>query len=138
MTDTVTVATFNTLEPARQLQERLRQARCDAVIHDESRLERFWFMSSPLAAVHVEVTSRDYLPACKLIAEWDSREGVLGEAVRCPECGSSRVEFPQIPRKFLMPVAEAVLMALRILPRRFYCLDCHCTWPKTRETRRRN
>ena len=134
---TIPVATFNALVPAQGLQERLQQARYEAVIHDESRLERFWYMSQPLAAVHVEVKTADYMPVCKLIAELDAAEGILREAVRCPECGSSRVEFPQIPRKFVSPVLLAVLMVLHIVPRKFFCLDCHCLWPKWQQPLRK-
>jgi hypothetical protein len=48
------------------------------------------------------------------------------------------VEFPQISRKFASPVIEAFLMVAHIMPREFYCLDCHNTWPKeiTPETER--
>jgi len=57
------VATFNALSPALVLCQQLQEAGINAVIHDESVLERFWFMSEPLAAIHVEVRQPDYLPA---------------------------------------------------------------------------
>jgi ribosomal protein S27AE len=132
-TKTVVLASFNEVDPARRLQERLQQARLKSLIHNESKLERFWFMSEPLASVHVEVNQPDYLTAHRLVEEWDRTEGILREAVKCPECGSSRVEFPQVTRKFVMPAMEAVLMALHILPRKFYCSDCHFTWPKEKQ-----
>lgn len=128
----VPVATFNDLKPAQQLHERLRKLGVESRIHDESKVERFWFMAEPLAAIHVEVDQADYLQALKLIAQLDGEEGVLAEAVRCPECRSSRVEYPQITRKFALPVVGALLMALRIIPREFYCWDCHYTWPKVK------
>lgn len=128
---TICVATFNTLPPAERLQQRLQQAGLQTNIHNESKLERFWFMSKPLAAIHVETERADYLAARKLMAEWDSSEHILAEAVRCPDCGSSRVEFPQVTRKFLMPWSEALLMALHLFPRKYYCLDCHYTWPQS-------
>jgi len=87
-------------------------------------------MSEPLAAIHVEVRQPDYLPARKLIHEWEKSRGVLKDAVRCPECASSRVEFPQITRKFLSPVVQVAFMALHLMPREFYCMDCQFTWPK--------
>ncbi len=128
---TISVATFNTVSPAQRLQRRLQQAGFPTVIEDESKLERFWFMSEPLAAIHVEVEQSKYLAARKLLAELES-EGLMRDAVRCPDCGSSRVEFPQITRKFFLPVLEAVVMALHIIPRKFYCRDCHYTWLKSR------
>jgi rubredoxin len=124
------VATFNELGPAQALREQFARTGIQASIHDESKLERFWFMSEPLAAVHVEVSQPDFLKARRLMQEWQQNSDVLKGAVRCPECGSSRVEFPQITRKFLMPVVEALFMAIHLIPREYYCEDCHYTWPK--------
>lgn len=127
---TVHVATYDTLSPARELCRLLEEAGVRAYIHDESWVERFWFWSEPLAAIHVEVSPADFTEARKLIREWDLSRGVLREAVRCPECHSSRIEFPQITRKFLMPVVQVLFMTLHVIPRHFYCEDCQFTWPK--------
>jgi len=124
------VATYNAMPPAKELQTLLQQAGIKAYIHDESFVERFWFWSEPLAAIHVEVAQANYPAATRLIREWDQTKGVLNEAVRCPECRSSRVEFPQITRKFLTPVVQVLLMTFHVIPRHFYCVDCHFTWPK--------
>ena len=29
-----------------------------------------------------------------------------------------------------MPVAQTLFMALHLMPREYYCEDCHFTWPK--------
>ena len=52
--NSITIATFNSLEPAEALKHRLEQAGIHAVVHDESKLQRYWFMSAPLAAQKVE------------------------------------------------------------------------------------
>ena len=132
----VPVATFNETGPAQQLRDRLERAGIQTRIHDESKLERFWFMSEPLAAFHVEVNQPDFLNARRLIQEWHESDGVLKEAVRCPSCHSSRVEFPQITRKFAMPVIAAFLMASHLMRRKYYCMDCHFTWPKVEPVER--
>jgi hypothetical protein len=129
MNNTVSLATFNELGPAQQLQQRLLGAGISASIHDESKIERFWFMTAPLAAIHIDVPQKEYLRAHRSIEEWDKTDGALRDAVRCPECGSSRIEFPQIPRKFLMPTLLRFFMWLGVVPRAYYCLDCQCTWP---------
>ena len=126
---TVPLATFNELEPAQTLQQRLQQAGIPATIHDESKLERFWFMSAPLAAIHIEVAQPQYLEARQLIALWDTEQGMLQNAVRCPDCRSSRIEFPQVTRKFMTPALLRVFMSLRVIPQEYYCLDCQFTWP---------
>jgi rubredoxin len=127
------VATFNERPPAEMLRQELLNAGLPAEIHDESRAERFWFFSQPLAAIHVKVKAPDYLKARQLIQEWDAARSVLKEAVRCPDCGSSRVEFPQVTRKFLSPAVHVLLMTLRIVPREFHCRDCYFTWPPESE-----
>jgi hypothetical protein len=126
---TVLLATFHELESARQLRGRLQQAGIQSVIHDESKLERFWFMSEPLAAFHLEVGRQDFAKARRLMEDWHESDGILQGAVRCPECNSARVEFPQVPRKFITPGLGSLLLALKILPREFYCFDCQYTWP---------
>jgi hypothetical protein len=94
-------------------------------------------MTEPLAAIHVEVDQDEFVHAQKLIEQLDLDEGILARAVRCPECKSARVQYPQITRKFMMPVFEAFLMAFKILPREFYCWDCHYTWPKEKHKKRK-
>ena len=127
---TVPVATFNQREPAQLLQRRLEEHGFEVRVHDESKLERFLFMSEPLAAIHVEVKQPDYLRARHLIAEWDQAEGVMHRAVHCPQCHSTRIEFPQMTRKFVTTSIFMLLAVFRLVPREFYCLDCHYTWPK--------
>ncbi|TAK92785.1 MAG: hypothetical protein EPO07_19075 [Verrucomicrobia bacterium] len=126
---TVPLATFNELEPAQELQRRLQAAGIPATIHDESKVERFWFMSEPFAAVHVGVDQPRYLEARRLLAVWETNDGYLPDAVCCPECHSSRVEYPQLTRKFASPTFLRLFMAAGILSKEFYCLDCHYTWP---------
>jgi len=128
---TVPIATFHEHAPAEELRKQFSQTGVNAVLHDESKLERFWFMSEPLAAIHVEVPQPDYLKARELMSEWEKSNDLLHTSVRCPECHSSCVEFPQITRKFLTPaLCQMVLTVLHVMPRQYYCLDCHFTWPK--------
>jgi len=126
---TVPLVSFNELEPAEELQRLLRQNAIHSVIRDESKLERFWFMSEPFAAIHVEVIPPDFLLARRLVEEWNVNQPVLNSAVHCPECNSTRVEFPQTTRKFITPTLISLLMVMRLVPRQFYCLDCQHTWP---------
>jgi len=128
---TIPVATFNERAPAENLQTHLSQSGVQSVIHDQSKLERFWFMSEQSAAIHVRVPEVDYLNAKRLMAEWEQSSDLFAAAVRCPQCRSSRIEFPQVSRKSLMPaLGQTVLILLHVLPREYYCIDCHCTWPK--------
>src|ERR1043165_7592374 len=125
----VTEATFNELEDAEPLKSRLEAAGIRAEIKDERKLQKYWFMSDPLAGVHLQVDRDQFELATKYLREWDAAEGILKHAIHCPACGSSRVEFPQFTRKFVSPSFYAVLCALHLFERRFYCEDCHFTWP---------
>ncbi len=125
----VTVLTFNELEEALPLKQRLEQSGICAEIQDEHGVQKLWFMSHPLASVHVKVREADKQQAIQLLKEWDAREGILRDAIHCPECGSPRVQFPQFTRRIAAAWVGALLCALGIMQRKFYCTDCHFTWP---------
>jgi hypothetical protein len=127
--NTVPIVSFNELEPAQKFRDRLLRAGIEARITDESKTEKFWFMSDPLAAIHVEVAEEDFTETATLIKSLGRLEGGVAGAVQCPECASTRVEYPQTSRKFYTPRFSSFLLALNILPREFYCQDCHYTWP---------
>ena len=125
----VTVATFN--EPARAdpLKQRFAKAGIDSEICDESRYEWTWFVSKPMAAFRLKVHKKDFENALRLLNEWQA-EGVLREAVCCPQCGHSRIEYPQFTRKFFLPNLVSLASVVGIIEREFYCQECGHTWPK--------
>ncbi|MDB6020864.1 MAG: hypothetical protein JWQ04_721 [Pedosphaera sp.] len=127
----ITIATFNTPAQAEPLKRRLEEAHFHAEMRDESRMERLWFVAHPLAGIRVKVPSSEYENARQLLRVWDTETGILREAVRCPECGSSRVEYPQHTRKFFLPNLLGLLSGLGLLEKEFYCDDCQYTWPRT-------
>lgn len=129
--DTTVLATFHERSKAEPLKRRLEEMHIPAQIRDDSSVERFWFVGEPLAGVHLLVRGDDYEKACRLVREWDQADGALQAAVRCPECGSSRVEYPQYARKSVLPnIFGAVAAGLHLIEKEFYCMDCHYTWPK--------
>jgi transposase-like protein len=124
----VTVATFNEPEQAEPLRKRLQETGVPARIHDERRLQK-WFMSETLAGIRVQVERHHYAEAKKLLAEWDVGHGALREAIHCPECKSSQIEYPQFTRKFIFPSIGLFLSTLGFVQKKFYCQECHYTWP---------
>ena len=125
----VTIATFNEPGKARQLKERLQLAGLHADMIDEGHIQKVAFMSKPQANVKVQVDDNDFERAQKLMIEWESSDPDIGSAmIRCPQCGSSRIEYPQMTRKFMTPALASVLFTLKIFPKEFYCEDCHFTW----------
>ena len=125
----VTVLTFNEPEAAVAPQQKLQAAGIPAEIYDECKVQKYWFISKPRACIHIQVDSSHFERALQLLHEWDASEGLLNEAIRCPECGSSRIQYPQFSSNFILPAFGAVLAAIGLIERKFYCEDCQYTWP---------
>ena len=114
----VTIATFHEPAKARQLKDRFQQAGLKADIHNEGHLQQVAFMSKPQASVKVQVDDDDFEKAQSLMVEWEASDPDIAAAIiRCPQCGSSRIEYPQMTRKALTPALASVLFALRIFPK---------------------
>ena len=130
----VTIATFNEPAKAKHLKDRLQQAGLKADIHNEGHLQQVAFMSKPQANAKVMVDEDDFEAAQKLMVEWESTDPDISAAlVRCPQCSSSNIEYPQMTRKFMTPALVGLLCALKIIPKEFYCQDCHFTWSNREE-----
>jgi hypothetical protein len=126
----VTVLTFNEPQQAEPLKQRLEQAGIPAVIYDERKLQRAFLSRESLAGIRLRVDRKDFERARALVWEWDKQEKVLKDAIHCPECRSSRVQFPQFTRKFVLPNFGALLCAVGLMEWKFYCQDCQYTWPR--------
>ena len=125
----VTIATFNEPAKAKHLKERFQAEGLKADIHNEGHLQAVAFMSKPQANVKLQVDDMDFERAQQLMVEWEADDPDIASAIiRCPQCGSSRIEYPQLTRKALTPAMAGVLFALKIFPKEFYCEDCHFTW----------
>jgi transposase-like protein len=82
------------------------------------------------ACVTVDVDKRDYDKVCDLVRDWERGNGMMQNAVHCPQCGSPRIEYPQYTKKFVTPSFHLGLgIALGIIPKEFYCTECQYTWP---------
>ncbi len=128
---TVRLALFGDSLPARRVQQRLLRVGIQARIHAELGLARLWFVSKRSASVRVDVPAHQFDRATQLLLQWDSTPGLLHNAIRCPECKSLRVEYPQFtPRSILTNLAMGLMVELRLLEREYYCERCHYTWPK--------
>ncbi len=130
----VTIATFNEPAKAKHLKERLQSSGVKADVHNEGHFQAVALLSKPQANAKVLVEEEDFPQAQKLMVEWEASDPEIGSAIRCPQCNSPRIEYPQLTRKFLTPSIASVLFALKIFPKEFYCQDCHFTWAKEGES----
>jgi hypothetical protein len=125
------VALFGDRAAAVPVEKRLTVAGIPAEIHEEPGLARFWFVSRPAGGASLEVPAKCAERAAQLILDWDLEEGGLNGAIHCPECGSLRVEFPQVTRKSLSTnLLMGLLAELHLVEREYYCEDCHCMWTR--------
>src|SRR5947208_10625366 len=114
----VTIATLNEPAKAKRLKERLQQSGLKADIHNEGHLQQVAFMSKPRANVKVQIEDEDFERAQELMTEWEASDPDIGSAMlRCPQCGSSSIQYPQLTRKAITPAMASVLFALRIFPK---------------------
>ena len=133
----VTIATFNDAPKAKHLKQRLEEAGVKADVHNEAHFQKVTSLSAPHANAKVLVEEKDFPAAQKLIVEWETSDPDIRAAVRCPQCQSPRVQYPQLARSFpFIPGLAGILFALGIFQKEFYCQDCHFTWPDEVQTER--
>lgn len=127
----MTVATFNRWEEAEAVRHAFDAAGIPAESFDESLAQRIWFFTKPKACMRVRVEKENYERAVALMNEWDTdpNNHLLDGAIRCPECGLSSIEYPQMSRKTLQTMFFALLNVLHFLPRMYFCKNCNYTWP---------
>ena len=130
------VATFSDVEKAEAVKERLERVGIEAEVVDESKLQRLWFVSKPLAGEKVYVREEDFGAAMKALEVANEEEHILRGEVRCPQCASATIDYPQFTRKFMTTTLVEVLCFLHVLDKRFYCESCHHSWPIKHELRR--
>lgn len=127
----VTIATFDDSTKARHLKERFQQAGVHADVVTEGQMQQMASRSGSQANAKVLVEEGQFEKAQTLLVEWEAMDPEIGSAIRCPQCKSPRIDYPQLARKFpFVPGLAAILLALKIVPKEFYCQDCQYTWGK--------
>ena len=113
----VNVAVFENQIDAQKL-EKFLQLRCiEARTHNDRWVQIFCFLCPPHATWRTQVRLADLLSVERML-DTDPERGLLTErALHCPSCGSLRVQYPQMTRRFLSP---AILLDLGVL---FHVID---------------
>lgn len=58
-----------------------------------------------------------------------SHECPVRQAIRCPDCGCMRVEFPQFSRNTIVGALPALAATVGLVQAEYFCQSCHFTWP---------
>jgi hypothetical protein len=126
----VTILTFEEAEHAQAASQQLERAGLHPVVDDESKRQKRWLVSECHACYHVQVDKAEHPRAQQILDEWgEAHAAILREAIRCPECGSSEIEYPQYNRKFkLEPAVVAMLAKVGLVEKQFYCRHCQYMW----------
>jgi hypothetical protein len=132
------VATFNDAEKGEAAKRKLEQAGIRAKVADSSQFQKFVLFSKPLASIKVFVEEAEFQKARQLLQRADETDPILQDEVRCLQCGSPQVDYPQYARKFITTTFFGIVLSLlRLMDKTFYCQDCHHTWPAAENLRPR-
>jgi phage terminase large subunit GpA-like protein len=124
------IASFEDAEPAQNLARRLSEEGFEAITNNDSGEQLLRFATPhPHAQWHVLVAPEKADDALARLRELDASEQILRFAIRCPDCGSTQVEYPQFSRNTIVGnIVPAAAAALGLMERQFYCTACHFTW----------
>src|ERR1700689_4069791 len=106
------LATFNRPEDAQRVGTLLESQGVETKVQDERRLQRFWFFVAPRAGVHLQVLKDSYMSAKRFLDRNPQLTATQGRLVRCPSCHSSRVQYPAMTRKNILPTIVAHILVL--------------------------
>ncbi|HEV2246299.1 MAG TPA: c-type cytochrome [Terriglobia bacterium] len=89
-------------------------------------------MSRSRLGVRLEAPGEQASLAEEFLYHWEGTEAWLEHAIRCPECQSFRVDFPQFTEKSIFTNLTMGLIAeLGFIERQYYCEDCHFMWSRS-------
>ncbi len=100
--NTIPVALFSDRTEAEPIRQRLVKAGVVAEIQEELWLQKLWYVSKQAAGVSVGVPANQLERAESLLLTWDLADGALSHAIRCPQCKSLHVDYPQFARNSVL------------------------------------
>lgn len=121
------VAVFENLDTAQAMETFLRNSAFETRTYDDKLFRYFLFLRPPRVTYRVQVGKTQHGDAVKLL---DAQPpAVLTKAIHCPACGSVRVNYPQMTRRFVLPTILLHLgIIFRVIEHECYCENCHHMW----------
>ena len=125
----VTLAIFENASDGQTLEAVLKGKGFEARTFNDKLLQLFLFLCPPHATFRVQVRDNDFNNATDFLDRESVTSAFLQKAIRCPSCGSLRVQYPQMTRKFFLPTVLLHLgIIFRVIEHEAYCESCHFLW----------
>jgi hypothetical protein len=125
----VNIAMFENLSDGQTLERALKNKGFEARTYNDKLLRCFLFLRPPRATFRVQVRDNDFKNATDFLSGEPADASPLAKAIHCPSCGSLRVQYPQMTRKFFMPTVLLHLgIIFRVIEHEAYCESCHHLW----------
>jgi len=125
----VDVAVFEEANDAQVLKACFKQKRIEARTQNDKILRVLMFSCPPRMTYRVQVRHGFYKCAMDSLKVDPRMLACLEKAIRCPVCGSLRVEYPQMTRK---SIGATLLLHLgtifHVIEHGCSCEDCHHIW----------
>jgi hypothetical protein len=120
-------AVFEDLNAAQAVGAFLKDRKFEARTYDDKLFRYFLFLRPPRVTYHVQVRRNDLKSAAEHLNA--SAPAAMQLAIRCPSCGSLRVAYPQMTRKFVLPTIVLHLgILLHLIDHECYCEHCQFNW----------
>ena len=129
------VAIFENASDGKILEMALKDRGIETRTYNDKLLQCILFLCPPHATIRVQVRGKDFKNATYFVDHEPATSALLQRAIRCPSCGSLRVQYPQMTRRFLLPTLLLHLgIIFRVIVHEAYCESCHWLWslPKKR------
>lgn len=121
------VAVFESLDAGRVFETCLRDNGFEARTYDDKLFRYFLFLRPPRVTYRVQVRNVHFGDAMKFLMA--GPPAVLTKAIRCPACGSLRINYPQMTRNFILPTILLHLgIIFRVIEHECFCENCHHMW----------
>src|SRR5262245_22377626 len=135
MSEPISVASYDYLPPANALVHALSERGIEAGLHNETADQALRFFTKQAhAQFRVMVPPDQVERALAEMARLDplpperASECPITQVIRCPECRSTLVEFPQFSRNTIVGALPAVAASLGLVEQDFFCRSCNYTW----------
>jgi hypothetical protein len=123
----VDVAVFEDLDAGKAVEAFMTDQGLAARTYDDKFFRYFLFLRPPRVTFRVQVRQDNMKAAGDILAA--ARPDALQKAIHCPSCGSRRVSYPQMTRKFLLPTVLLHLgIIFRVIDHECFCEHCHHAW----------